>query len=304
MEPEETAGGLSYLIKSVTPLIGRVGAVASGVIGLLLALEKVSGEIITTIEGFLLVVAVVASAVVVWGKHTREVIGVERSLPLYPRRHRRIALVALVLSAVLTLLFTVRVAGDYVRSEDVTRQAAADATIAAATVGAQVPVAAGTQAPQAAGTVPAGGAQPRPTSVFGRIGDVKTLNQMGFDALATRNYTVALPVFLRALEVNATSAQAQLGLGEAYYFAAQYPPAVLPLRTALQLDSSQYDAHAYLGLVYEQRNDAVRAKVELDEYLRVAPADAALRVTVTDALKHLSGPSGPPRPAPSSTPAH
>jgi hypothetical protein len=52
MEPEETAGGIAYLIKSVRPVIGRVGAVASGIIGLLLALEKVSGEIITTLGAF------------------------------------------------------------------------------------------------------------------------------------------------------------------------------------------------------------------------------------------------------------
>src|SRR5438270_8873721 len=98
MEHEETAGGISYLIKSVTPLIGRVGAVASGIIGLLVALEKVSGEIISTLEGFLLVVTIVASAVVVWGRHTNSVDGVSRSLPLYPKRHRRIALAVLILS--------------------------------------------------------------------------------------------------------------------------------------------------------------------------------------------------------------
>jgi hypothetical protein len=44
VEPENTAGGIANLIKSVTPLLGRVGVVASGIVGLLLALEKVSGQ--------------------------------------------------------------------------------------------------------------------------------------------------------------------------------------------------------------------------------------------------------------------
>ena len=93
------------------------------------------------------------------------------------------------------------------------------------------------------------------TPVIGLIGDVRVLNKMGFDALATKNYTVAVPAFFRALEVDATNAQAQLDLGEAYYFAAQYAMAINPLRTALQLNATLNDAHAYLGLVYEQRSD-------------------------------------------------
>jgi tetratricopeptide (TPR) repeat protein len=284
MEPEETAGGIAYLIRSVTPVIGRVGAVASGIIGLLIALEKVSGEIITALGGFLLVVTIVASAVVVWGRQTRDVGGTPRSLPLYPKRHRRIALAVLLVTALLTVLFTVRVSGDYLRSEQAARQAAA------------VDV---TPLPTVAVAPPATALPGSPTSVFGRVGDVKSLNQTGFDALATRNYTIAISAFFRALEVDATSAQSQLGLGESYYYTAQYTMAVLPLRTALQLNSTLNDAHAYLGLVYEQRGDLVRARVELEEYLRISPKDAPLRAVVTDALKRVANSSRTgPTPAP------
>jgi tetratricopeptide (TPR) repeat protein len=284
MEPEETAGGIAALVKSVMPVIGRVGAVASGIIGLLLALEKVSGEIITTLEGFLLVVGIVASAVVVWGRETREVGGTPRSLPLYPRRHRRIALVVLIVTALLTLLFTLRVGSDYLQSEQATRQAAAVSVTPLPTIAVAPP------------PTPLPGS---PTSVFGRVGDIKSLNQTGFDALATANYTIAISAFFRALEVDATNAQSQLGLGEAYYYTAQYTMAMLPLRTALQLNSTLSDAHAYLGLVYEQRADLLRARVELDEYIRISPKDTPLRAAVTDALKRLSNPARPaPTPAP------
>lgn len=67
--------------------------------------------------------------------------------------------------------------------------------------------------------------------------------------------------------------------------------ALVPLRAALQLNPALGDAHAYLGFVCEQRSDAVRARAQLDEYLRVAPKDALLRADVSDALKRLSNPS-------------
>jgi hypothetical protein len=151
-------------------------------------------------------VGIVASAVVVWRRETREVDGVARSLPLYPKRHRRIALVVLDVTALLTVLFTIRVGSDYLRSEQADRQNSASVS--------PVPVATngGTPSPTIAGAPSATRISGSATPAFGQIGDVKVLNKMGFDALATKNYTVAVPAFFRALEVDATNAQAQLGL--------------------------------------------------------------------------------------------
>ncbi len=313
MSEGQPAGGIGQLLKSATPLIGRVGAVASGIIGLLVALEKVSGQLITTVEGFLLVVAVVASGVVVWGHSTQVVAGRSASVPFYSRRQRMIAAIVLAAASVLMVLFMIRLGGDFLltqgrdvlgggrpapRPPQATRQVARETGRAASPA---PPIQTMTPAAAFATAAP----QPTVTSVLtpggGLLDDLGVLNRAGFDALATKDYTEALTLFQRVLQVDATNAQGQLGLGTAYYYLGRYRPAVIPLQAALQLDSTLVDAHAYLGLSYEQLGDNVRAMAEYEEYLRVAPKDAAMRPTIVDALKRVSAltiPASTPVPTP------
>ncbi|MEP7198558.1 MAG: tetratricopeptide repeat protein [Chloroflexota bacterium] len=294
MQPEQTAGGLSTLIKSVAPLVGRVSAAVGGVLGLLAALKQVSGEVVTAIEGVLLVAAIVASAVVVWGRHTQTVEGNPVTLPLYPRRHRRIALGVLTVACVLTVLFVARIGADYLRGEDSGRQAG----VGRLTPRPQQQVTRAvnpTVPPATTATATATG-----TPNVNLTTDVVALNRFGFEAIASKNYTQALGIFNRALQIQATNGRAQLGLGEAYYFLAQYAAAIQPLQNAPKLDPNLVEAHAYLGFVHEARQDFVRARIEYEEFIRVgvAPSYTELRSQVTDALKRISAVRGTLTPVP------
>ncbi len=291
MSSEETAGGISQLLKVALPRVGQVGAVASGLIGLLVALEKLSGEIVTALEGIVLLMAIVASATVIWGHSSKTVDGHSVSLPLYSRRTRRAAVVVLAVLGVLTLFFAAQVANAFLH--DQTSDQAVAAGRATPRPGLQQTRTAerATQGANVVGT-PSGTALPD----VRQVNDIRTLTTMGFQAIASKEIMRALVIFSRALQVDATSSLAQLGYGESLYFDAQYANAITPLKTALQLNANLSDAHAYLGFAYAATKDSVRARAEFDEFLRVAQNDSDLRPLVNVASKQLPNvtPIAPP----------
>jgi hypothetical protein len=134
--------------------------------------------------------------------------------------------------------------------------------------------------------------------------DLTFLLKSGNDALAAKNYSPAVAYFSRALQIDATNARAQLGLGQAHYFLNNVNAAFSPLRTALQLNPALFEAHAYLGFVYDYRADFPRARAEYEEFLRVAPRDHDLRDDVSERLKKVSGSANFPTltPQPTVTP--
>jgi tetratricopeptide (TPR) repeat protein len=291
MQPDDTAGGLSHLIKVALPRVGQVGAVASGIIGLMVALQKLSGEIVTAVEGIVLLTALVATATVIWGYSNKSVAGKSIRLPLYNQRTRYIAGVVLALLAVLTVLLTVRVTNEFLASQSIDQTATGPRGTPRPGVQLTRQSERSTLTPGALAT-----ASGTPLPDLRQINDVRALNSLGFQAVASADITRALTIFTRALQVDATSPMAQLGYGEALYFAGRYPEAMNALKTALQLNANLSDAHAYLGLVYAGQKDAVRARAEFDEFLRVAPTDSDLRGPVTTAIKQLPNvtPIAPP----------
>jgi hypothetical protein len=285
---EDSYAGLHDLVKKAIPLVSQIGAVAGGLVSLLAALEKVSGELTMALAGFMLVAATVASGIVIWGKTTRGAgAGHEAvSVPLFSAAHRRTAAIALAVTIVLLILFLVQVGVALSRPSGQGRFAINPSGPAGgARPGRATPTA--TVAPPLASTFTALPAAPSPVT------GAAALASQGFAALSAQNYKAALDLFALALEADATSARAQLGLGEAYYFLANYRAAIPPLRLAAQLNPSLDEAHAYLGFAYEDSQDAVRARAEFEEYLRVAPADAPLRTQVEQRLRRNVAPTVP-----------
>jgi hypothetical protein len=311
---EDSYAGLRDLVKKSIPLVSQVGAVTGGLVSLLAALEKVSGELTMALAGFMLVAAIVSSGIVVWGRSTRGA-GLGKDLvtvPLFSKSHRRTAAIALVVSVVLLILFLIQVGVAMSRPSGLGRFAinpstpggGARAVRATPTPASTLPLASPPAAPPPSVTVTLTALPEVPSPVAGPA----ALVTQGFSALSAQNYTQALDLFDRALQMDATSARAQLGLGEAYYFLANYREAIPPLRLALQLNADLNEAHAYLGFAYEDSQDTVRARAEYEEYLRVAPADSPLRSQVEQRFRRNIVPTGTPSPSarptilPASTP--
>jgi hypothetical protein len=293
----DSYAGLRDLVKKAIPLVSQVGAVAGGLVSLLAALEKVSGELTMALAGFMLVAATVASGVVIWGKTTlnagagNDVV----TVPLFSKAHRRTAAIALSVTVVLLILFLVQVGVALSRPSGQGRFAInPSAPGGGARPARATPTA--TVAPPPGATHTALPAAPSPV-----VGAAAFVTQ-GFAALSAQDYTAALDLFDRALQTDATSARAQLGLGEAYYYLANYRAAIPPLRLAAQLNPSLDEAHAYLGFAYEDSQDAVRARAEYEEYLRVTPVDSPLRGQVEQRLRRNVAPTGAPTPRPTTLP--
>jgi hypothetical protein len=241
------------------------------------------------------VAAIVSSGIVIWGRTTR---GSGKDLltaPLFSKAHRRTAAIALSVSVVLLILFLVQVGVALSRPSGLGRFAINPSTPgsgARAARATSTPAAAPPAAGASASSVPPPAVTPTglpaaPSPVV----EAATLVSQGFAALSTQNYAQALSLFDRALQSDATNARAQLGLGETYYYLANYRAAVPPLRLALELNPDLNEAHAYLGFAYDDTQDSVRARAEYEEYLRVAPSDFPLRAQVETRLQANRAPS-------------
>ncbi len=298
MQVKDSATGLAHLSKTAFPLIGRVGTIAGGVFSLLAIFETISGEIVTTLSAFALTSAFIASAVVVFHKTTRTV---DETITIqdysYSRRARVIAAILMTIAGALLLGLTIQFSGNLIKPlpRDRNTPAAKQPSRPPVTLPAKNATTTSSPPPRT----------PPPTSTFtpapptrtltvtpfpiDQMTDVNNLNKLGKDALSAQNHSAAITYFARALQVDATNAQAQLGLGMAYFYLNNFNAAFSPLRTALQLNPALNEAHAYLGFVYDYRADYVRARAEYEEFLRVAAREHALRAEIADRLKKLSG---------------
>jgi hypothetical protein len=290
---EDSYAGLRDLVKKSIPLVSQVGAVTGGLVSLLAALEKVSGELTMALAGFMLVAAMVSSGIVIWGRTTRGAGKAVVSVPLFSRAHRRTAGIALVVSIVLLILFLVQVGVALSRPSGQGRFAInpsmpggnARAVRPTPTPTTVTPLAGPSSTPALSPTETRTALPAAPSPVVGAA----ALVTQGFAALSEQDYARALSLFDRALQTDATSGRAQLGLGEAYYYLADYRAAIPPLRLALQLDPDLNEAHAFLGFAYDDSQDSVRARAEYGEFLRVAPIDSPLRSQVEERFsRHLS----------------
>jgi len=300
MDNTDPSPGIKHLFENALPLIGRVGAIAGGILSLVAALRTITNEIVIAVEGVALVSAVVSSAFVVWSRTTRRVDEKSIRVPHYSRKNRFIAGFVFSISALLLLGFVYRVGGDLLSHErenqisairtpraqltppnERTRPSGLIATIVAPASLTSTPTPG-----QPTATVP----PPTFTAIpLNQITDVNTLNKLGTDALAAKNYRAAFGFFSRALQVDATNAPAQLGYGETQFYLGNEFPAQSALRTALQLNPGLVDAHAYLAFVYDQQQDYARARAEYEEFARVAPKDNPLYQQVRERVIQLSG---------------
>jgi hypothetical protein len=301
---EGSYAGLRDLVKTSIPLVSQVGAVTGGLVSLLAAFEKVSGELTMALAGFMLVAAAVSSGIVIWGKTTRDAeLGKNAvAMHLFSKAHRRTAAIALAVSIVLLIMFLVQVGVALSRPSGVGRFGinpfapgtgpGAGPRATRPTPGAALapPFDSPPPNPEQSAVLPSTTVPAAPSPIVG----VATFVTQGFAALARQDYTQALDLFDRALQVDATSARAQLGLGESYYLLDDYKAAIPPLRLALQLNAELNEAHAYLGFAYESSQDAVRARAEYEEFLRVSPADSPLRSQVEQRSRRNVLPSDTP----------
>jgi hypothetical protein len=312
MDNNEPTPGLGHLLANALPLIGRVGAAVGGILGMLAALRAFTNEIATAVEGLVLVSAAVASAIVVWSRSIRNVEDTRVSVPIYSRRNRAVAGVALGVSALLLVALTFRVIANFV-NQDISTRATISPTsvplVAAAisptlerprtsgpnpTAGSSLQLASRTPVPSITPTPP-----PSFTSIpLTQLTDVQLLNKLGAEALAGKNYRTALGFFSRSLQVDATNPLSQLGFGETHFFLGNESAAQTALRMALQLDPKQVDAHAYLAYLYDQQQDYARARAEYDEFSRNAAKENPLLAAARDRLNQLTNRN----PIPSATP--
>ncbi len=109
MEHGEGTGGIVQIFKNAIPLISRVGVLAGGIVTLLSVLGRVSGTIVTALEGFLLLATVITSGMVAFGRTQKVIEGKTKIIPLYPPRQRRIAMIFFILAGVFASYFFIRI---------------------------------------------------------------------------------------------------------------------------------------------------------------------------------------------------
>lgn len=331
-EATESLTGWSHLSKTALPLLGRVGTVIGGIFSMLAVFKQISGEIIMTVEGFVLVVAVLSSGIVVFYRTSHVVDGQKKSIFSYSHKARAVAAVVLVIASIFLFVFFIRLwnianpterplAAQTARqtvlanSNNSAERGAKPAQTLTARASVVVPPPSIPPAPTAASTAtatpsstatPTNTATPLPptrtptatTATLDQITDVNILNKMGDEALTNKKYSQAANIFLRAIFVEATNAQAQYGLGQAYFYQNNLNAAIQPFQIALGLDLKLHGAHAYLGWIYDYRSDKAKAIAEYDVFLKSAPRDDPWRNDISDRIKQLTG----KEPAPTLTP--
>jgi Flp pilus assembly protein TadD len=307
--------GLTHLGKTALPLIGRIGTIAGGIVSLLAVFETISGEIMTTISAFVVVAVFVVTAIVVFHQTTQVVDEKPIRVYSYSQRARVVSAIAMTIAAFFLVGFTIHFGANMMRPLQNRFNFGARPT--ARPFLTLTPERTGK--PGAPTTIPTLPASPTTTTTstpalptrtltvtpfpIDQMTDINVLLKLGNDAHAAKNHSLAVSYFSRALQIDATNALAQFGLGRAHFFLNNVNAAYNPLRTALELDPKLVDAHAYLGFVYDYRSDFVRARAEYEEFLRIAPRDHDLRDDVTERLKILSGKSSFPTLTPQMNPS-
>ncbi|NJK63002.1 MAG: tetratricopeptide repeat protein [Synechococcaceae cyanobacterium SM2_3_1] len=101
--------------------------------------------------------------------------------------------------------------------------------------------------------------------------DAMVAYQAGWDALMERSLQQALTQFHYALNVDATFAEAQVGLGVTYAQQGYHEQALIALQSALRLDPSCAEAQAYLGDLYLERQEVAAGVQLLQQALSLKP---------------------------------
>lgn len=104
-------------------------------------------------------------------------------------------------------------------------------------------------------------------------GDLRSVLAAGQAALDAGNLAVAEGHYRDAVAIDAQSADAQFGLGNALVRQNKLAEAETAYRAALSRDPNMSAARANLGVVYYQQGNLTRAAQEFDAALRLTPDD-------------------------------
>ncbi len=116
------------------------------------------------------------------------------------------------------------------------------------------------------------GGAPSPASVT-PAGDFSTTLAAAQQALDSGNLAAAEQGFRAAIALDARSAQAQFGLGNAMVRQGKLAEAEAAYRAAIQADPQMSTAHANLGVVYYELNNLTKAAESFNAALRLKADD-------------------------------
>jgi tetratricopeptide (TPR) repeat protein len=101
--------------------------------------------------------------------------------------------------------------------------------------------------------------------------NAKALTYLGLSRLELKQPGPAEESFRKAIEADASYAQAHYGLGLALGYLGQRDKAIASLEKSLELDAGNAYAHYHLGLALEQSGALDRAVLHLTRFLELAP---------------------------------
>ncbi len=112
--------------------------------------------------------------------------------------------------------------------------------------------------------------------------DVKAaeINKRGYDALSAGNFTQAVSLFKRVIELEPKHQTAWVQLGRSHLGLKQYEEAIVAFKKQVELNP--FDEYAYdnLGLVYLQQRRYADAEAEFRKQLEINPLDAYAHTTL------------------------
>ena len=114
--------------------------------------------------------------------------------------------------------------------------------------------------------------------------DVEALNSRGVVASRKSDYAGARRAFVRAVDLDPTSARAHANLATVALASGQLEAALPDLRRAIELDARSYDALFNLGMALWQLNRHAEARPYLERFVREAPPRDAEDVARVRAL--------------------
>lgn len=104
---------------------------------------------------------------------------------------------------------------------------------------------------------------------------------LGYLCLAESLYAKAVHYFGRALTISPDNAARRRYRGEAYFGMGEFDSARIDFEHALEKDSSLYDAHRWLGQIFEIKQDTTRAIMQYQLFLK--------RDSLSETAKHIQG---------------
>lgn len=115
---------------------------------------------------------------------------------------------------------------------------------------------------------------PQSVGTYAPAENPQGLVRQGQSALDSGNTAEAERLFKQAIQADSRSADAQFGLGNAYFRQSRLAEAETAYRAALAINPSLASAHSNLGVVYYQQGQMQKAEDAFNAALKLKPDDA------------------------------